>query len=74
MLVSNNGDHPVSQKVFDSMFAPISKSDSSKGGLGMNEQAFFEDTYGINKSYNPPRWVDAKHWAKYTFCGWLSTT
>ena len=74
VLVSNNGDRPVSQKVFDSMFAPINKSDSSKGGLGMNEQAFFEGTYGINKVYNPPRWVDAKHWAKYTLCGWLSKT
>jgi hypothetical protein len=41
----------------------------------MNERAFFEQTYGINQSFNAPRWVDAKHWAaKYTLCGWLSKT
>jgi hypothetical protein len=56
------------------MFAPLNKSDTSKGGLGMNEQAFFEESYGINRSFNAPRWVDAKHWAKYTLCGWLSKT
>jgi hypothetical protein len=74
VLVNNNGDHPASQKVFDSMFKPINKDDSSKGGLGMNEQAFFEHEYHINAGFNAPRWVDAKHWAKYTLCGWLSKT
>jgi hypothetical protein len=79
VLVNNDGDHPVSQKVFDSMFTPIDKSDTKgdkndKGGLGMNEQAFFEETYHINKSFNPPRWVDSKHYFKYTLCGWLNKT
>jgi hypothetical protein len=74
VLVNNNGDHPASQKVFDSMFAPLNKGEPSKGGLGMNERVFFEHNYGINKSFNSPRWVDAKHWAKYTLCGWLNKT
>jgi hypothetical protein len=61
------------------MFTAIDKSDTKgdkgdKGGLGMNEQAFFEETYHINQSFNPPRWVDAKHFFKYTLCGWLSKT
>jgi len=51
------------------LFAPI-----NKGGLGMNGPAFFEDTDGVNKSFNPPRWVDAKHWFRYTLCGWLNKT
>jgi hypothetical protein len=69
VLVSTNGDKPVSQKVFDAMFKPISKS-----GLGMDEQAFFEQTYHIDKPYNPPSWVSAKYWFKYTLCGWLNKT
>ncbi|HUE07885.1 MAG TPA: hypothetical protein VMP41_10690 [Acidimicrobiales bacterium] len=51
------------------LFAPI-----NKGGLGMNGPAFFEDTYRVHKSFNPPRWVDAKHWFRYTLCGWLNKT
>ena len=67
VLVNNNGDHPVSQAVFNAMFNPV-----SKGGLAMNEQSFFEHTYHIDKAFNPPRFVDAKHWFRYTLCGWLA--
>ena len=67
VLVNNNGDHPVSQTVFNSMFNPV-----SKGGLAMNEQSFFEDNYQVNKPKNPPRWVLAKYWARYTLCGWIN--
>lgn len=67
VLVSNNGDHPVSQKVLDDMFKPV-----GKGGVGMDERSFFERTYHIDKNYDPPRWVSAKYWARYTLCGWLS--
>jgi hypothetical protein len=67
VLVNNNGDHPASQVVMNAMFDPV-----SKGGLAMNEQSFFEHNYHVDKGFNPPRWVDAKHWARYTLCGWLN--
>ena len=65
VLVNNNGDHPVSQKVLDHMFKPV-----GKGGVGIDEQSFFEQTYHINQPKNPPRWVDNKYWFKYRFCSW----
>ena len=40
----------------------------------MNEQAFVEDTHGVAKGFNPPRWVDANNGAEYILCGWLSRT
>jgi hypothetical protein len=66
-LVKYNGDHSVRQAVFDSMFDPV-----IKGGLGMNERSFFETTYHVDRPYSPPRWVSAKHWARYTACGRLN--
>lgn len=67
VLVSNNGDHPASQAVFDAMFDPV-----SEGGLGMDELSFFETNYHIDKPYSPPRWVGYAHWIRYAPCGWLN--
>lgn len=72
VLVNNNGENPVSQKVLDRMFSPLDKgNDYTKGGLGINEADFFNSNYHIDGAYSAPRWVDSKHYVKYTLCGWL---
>jgi len=54
------------------MFSPLDKgNDYTKGGLGMNEAEFFKSNYHIDRPVSAPRWVESKHYAKYTLCGWL---
>jgi hypothetical protein len=74
VLVNNDGVKPVSQAVFDRMFTPVDKGRNyEKGGLGMDEAAFLDANYGVStsKSYNPPRYFNYEHLAKYLLCGFV---
>jgi hypothetical protein len=73
VLVNSNGDNPVSQSVMNRMFKPVDKGKSyEKGGLGIDENDFFNSTYHVNKPANPPRYVNYNRYFRYTLCGWLA--
>ena len=70
--MNNDGNNPVSQTVLDRMFKPVDKGkDYTKGGLGMDEAGYFNSIYGVDKPYNPPRYINYSHFVKYTLCGWV---